>query len=110
MTKTRKVETDHGIQGEVDVHCYDVMQRHLRNKGWIETDELVRYGSLCEWLNFPGAFDQIHRVPKSGGRFFFRDLRRSFDSSELAAPMPKQISSVSRSPGKNHRRYNDYDA
>jgi ubiquinone/menaquinone biosynthesis C-methylase UbiE len=155
MTKTREVKSDHGIQGEVDVHCYDVMQRHLRNKGWIETDELIRFGiiegkaleigpgpgylglewlaktaettltgleisdemirkarsnaaeyelndrvdyqpgnvasipfaaetfdavftngSLHEWSNPLAAFDEIHRVLKSGGRFFISDLRR----------------------------------
>jgi hypothetical protein len=36
-TKPRIVETDQGIQGEFNVHAYDTMQRHLRDRGWIET-------------------------------------------------------------------------
>jgi ubiquinone/menaquinone biosynthesis C-methylase UbiE len=42
--KTRIPETDHGIQGEVTVAEYDLMQRHLRDKGWIATKELLASG------------------------------------------------------------------
>lgn len=44
MTKPRVPETDHGIQGEFDVTPYDQMHRRLRDKGWIETKELLRHG------------------------------------------------------------------
>jgi ubiquinone/menaquinone biosynthesis C-methylase UbiE len=44
MTKQRVSETDHGIQGEFNVTVYDQMQRKLRDKGWIETKELLRHG------------------------------------------------------------------
>lgn len=44
MTKPRKIETDHGIQGDFNVETYDVMQRRLRDKGWIETDAVIRSG------------------------------------------------------------------
>jgi hypothetical protein len=44
MTKPRVPETDHGIQGEFNVTVYDQMQRGLRDKGWIETKELLRHG------------------------------------------------------------------
>jgi ubiquinone/menaquinone biosynthesis C-methylase UbiE len=44
MTGPRKIETDQGIQGEFNVTLYDSMQRHLRDRGWIETDALIRSG------------------------------------------------------------------
>ncbi len=44
MTKPRVIETDQGIQGEFNVTVYDQMQRRLRDKGWIETKELLKHG------------------------------------------------------------------
>ena len=44
MVKPRIVETEHGIQGEFNVITYDHMQRRLRNRGWIETNELLKFG------------------------------------------------------------------
>ena len=44
MTKPRIIETDDGIQGEFTVAAYDQMQRTLRDKGWIETRELLKHG------------------------------------------------------------------
>jgi len=44
MVKPRIVETDQGIQGEFTVAMYDQMQRRLRDKGWIETGDLLRHG------------------------------------------------------------------
>jgi ubiquinone/menaquinone biosynthesis C-methylase UbiE len=44
MTKPRVPETDQGIQGEFNVTVYDQMQRRLRDKGWIETNELINHG------------------------------------------------------------------
>jgi ubiquinone/menaquinone biosynthesis C-methylase UbiE len=44
MTKPRVPETDQGIQGEFNVTVYDQMQRRLRDKGWIETNELIHHG------------------------------------------------------------------
>ena len=44
MTKTRVPETNTGIQGEFTVAAYDQMQRHLRDKGWIETSALFKNG------------------------------------------------------------------
>jgi ubiquinone/menaquinone biosynthesis C-methylase UbiE len=37
-------ETDHGIAGDFNVATYDQMQRRLRDRGWIETKELLKYG------------------------------------------------------------------
>ena len=155
MVKTRIPETDHGIQGEVNVAQYDEMQRHLRDKGWIETADVIKSGitsghaleighgpgylglewlkstqnttltgldispdmtalagrnalsyglyprvqydtgkgdqlpypddtfdavftngSLHEWANPQGTFNEIYRVVKPGGRYFVSDLRR----------------------------------
>jgi ubiquinone/menaquinone biosynthesis C-methylase UbiE len=44
MTKPRVPETDQGIQGEFEVTVYDQMHRRLRDKGWIETQDLLKHG------------------------------------------------------------------
>ena len=44
MTRPRVTETDQGIQGEFTVNLYDQMQRRLRDKGWIETKDIIRSG------------------------------------------------------------------
>ena len=44
MTKPRIKETDQGIQGEVTVQVYDAFQRGMRDKGWIETDAIIKSG------------------------------------------------------------------
>jgi len=44
MAKPRVPETDSGITGEFNVKSYDLMQRTLRDKGWIETKLLIQEG------------------------------------------------------------------
>lgn len=44
MVKPRIPETDHGIQGEFNVKTYNEMMSRLRDKGWIETDEIIKSG------------------------------------------------------------------
>jgi ubiquinone/menaquinone biosynthesis C-methylase UbiE len=44
MTRPRVIETDEGIQGEFTVQIYDRMQRKLRDKGWIETKDVINSG------------------------------------------------------------------
>jgi ubiquinone/menaquinone biosynthesis C-methylase UbiE len=44
MTRPRVAETDKGIQGEFTVYLYDQMQRRLRDKGWIETKDIIKSG------------------------------------------------------------------
>ena len=44
MTKPRVVETGEGIQGDFDVGIYDRMMRRMRDKGWLETKEIVKTG------------------------------------------------------------------
>jgi ubiquinone/menaquinone biosynthesis C-methylase UbiE len=44
MTKARIPETGHGIQGQPTVEIYDQMQRRLRDKRWIETDDIIKSG------------------------------------------------------------------
>jgi ubiquinone/menaquinone biosynthesis C-methylase UbiE len=44
MVKPRIIETDEGIQGEFDVETYNSMMRSLRDRGWMETDHIIRSG------------------------------------------------------------------
>jgi ubiquinone/menaquinone biosynthesis C-methylase UbiE len=44
MVKPRVVETNQGIQGNFTVAIYDQMQRAFRDRGWIETGELLKHG------------------------------------------------------------------
>jgi len=44
VVKPRAIETTEGIQGEFDVIVYDRMMRRLRDRGWIETAELLKAG------------------------------------------------------------------
>ena len=44
MPKGRIVETDSGIEGEFTVAFYDTMQRKLRDRGWIETNDIIKSG------------------------------------------------------------------
>ncbi len=44
MVKPRIVETDEGIQGEFNVEIFNKMQRRFRDKGWIETDAIIKSG------------------------------------------------------------------
>jgi ubiquinone/menaquinone biosynthesis C-methylase UbiE len=46
MTKPRVKETDQGIQGKRMVEIFDQFQRNMRDKGWIETDAIIRSG-IC---------------------------------------------------------------
>lgn len=44
MTRLRVPETDHGIQGQLTVDLYNQMQRRLKDKGWIETQDVIKSG------------------------------------------------------------------
>jgi ubiquinone/menaquinone biosynthesis C-methylase UbiE len=44
MVRPRVIETDQGIQGDFNVQIYDGMMRRLRDKGWMETDHIIRSG------------------------------------------------------------------
>jgi ubiquinone/menaquinone biosynthesis C-methylase UbiE len=44
MTKTRVIETESGITGEFNTQMYDVMMRNMRDKGWIETNLVLKEG------------------------------------------------------------------
>ncbi len=44
MANPRVIETNEGIQGPVSVAQYDLMQRHLRDRNWIETNSLLEKG------------------------------------------------------------------
>jgi len=44
MTRPRAPETNQGIQGEFTVEIYDQMQSRLRDKGWMETRDIIENG------------------------------------------------------------------
>ena len=44
MPKPRKTETDSGITGEFNTQMYDIMMRNMRDKGWIETNLILKEG------------------------------------------------------------------
>jgi ubiquinone/menaquinone biosynthesis C-methylase UbiE len=44
MTKSRIIETESGITGEFDTQMYDAMMRNMRDKGWIETNLILKEG------------------------------------------------------------------
>lgn len=44
MKRNRVMETDQGIQEAVMVADYDLMQRSMRDKGWIETRAILKKG------------------------------------------------------------------
>jgi ubiquinone/menaquinone biosynthesis C-methylase UbiE len=46
MTKARIPETDTGIAGDVETQMYDVMMRKMRDRGWIETNLILKAGIL----------------------------------------------------------------
>lgn len=46
MVKPRIVETDQGITGEFTAQMYDMMQRTMRDRGWIETELILKNGIL----------------------------------------------------------------
>lgn len=44
MVKRRRPETDEGIQGDFIVDIYNQMARRMRDKGWMETDSIIKSG------------------------------------------------------------------
>jgi len=44
MVRTRIPETDCGITGEFTCEMYNEMQRRFRDRGWIETDDIIKAG------------------------------------------------------------------
>lgn len=58
MVKPRIPETNEGIQGELDVREYNLFARGMRDRGWLETDEIIKsginYGAALEIGPGPG--------------------------------------------------------
>ena len=44
VVRPRVVETNEGIRGEMNVEVYDQMMRRLRDRGWIETKQIIESG------------------------------------------------------------------
>ena len=45
MVKQRIIETNEGIQGKATVQMYSSFQKNMRDKGWIETDNIIKAGN-----------------------------------------------------------------
>ncbi len=44
MIRPRVIETDEGIQDEMEVRLFDDAKRMMRDKGWLETSDIIRAG------------------------------------------------------------------
>jgi len=44
MLRSRVIETYEGIQGEMDVRLFDEAKRMMRDKGWLETNSIIKAG------------------------------------------------------------------
>ncbi len=44
MVESRIPETNEGIQGEFDVGEYNLFARTMRDRGWMETDVIIKSG------------------------------------------------------------------
>jgi ubiquinone/menaquinone biosynthesis C-methylase UbiE len=44
MVKPRIQETDRGITGEFNTRAYDEMMRQMRDRGWLETNDIIKNG------------------------------------------------------------------
>jgi len=44
MIRPRVIETGEGIQDEMDVRLFDEAKRMMRDKGWLETNEVIKAG------------------------------------------------------------------
>ena len=44
MVKPRIAETDHGITGEFTTQAYDEMMRRMRDRGWLEINDILKNG------------------------------------------------------------------
>lgn len=86
MTRQRKPETDQGIVGEAIVRDYDEMQRKLRDRGLLETKEIMKHGitggAVLEIGPGPGylGLEWLKRNPSS--RLFWLEI--SEDMKKLA--------------------------
>ncbi len=64
MFKPRVAETDQGITGEFTTEIYDQMMRRMRDKGWLETREIIGAGISSGWLSRGG--NQFRQNYKEG--------------------------------------------
>ena len=44
MPRPRILETDQGITGDFNTKMYDIMMRNMRDKGWVETNLIIKEG------------------------------------------------------------------
>lgn len=110
MTKARIPETDSGITGEVETQMYDIMLRSMRDKGWIETNLILKAGILSgialeigpgpgylglEWLKktegtrlecFEISGDMIALAKKNAAEYRFSDRVKYFQGDAKKLP------------------------
>jgi ubiquinone/menaquinone biosynthesis C-methylase UbiE len=86
LVRPRIIETIEGIQGEFTVAVYDKMMRHLRDKGWIETNLILKtginHGLSLEIGPGPGYLG-LEWLKKTEGTIL-RGLEISVDMIEMA--------------------------
>lgn len=86
LVKPRVVETTEGIQGEFTVEVYDKMMRNLRDRGWIETDLILKTGinhSLSLEIGPGPGYLGLEWLKKTEGTIL-RALEISADMIEMA--------------------------
>lgn len=64
MAQSIVTQTNQGIQGEFTIKIYDQMQRRLRDKGCIETRDIIKSGMPCfQMVHFTsGVSLRIHSI------------------------------------------------
>lgn len=126
MGKARVKETDQGIQGESNVEIYDRMLRRLRDKGWLDTKQILQSGIVAghaleigpgpgylglEWLKATRnsrltgldiSVDMIGAAKKNAGEYGFEDRAAYIESDAQKMPFEDETFDAVFSNGSLH--------
>lgn len=126
MVKPRIVETDQGIQGEITVNIYDQMMRRMRDKGWMETGQILKAGIThglaleigpgpgylgLEWLKKTSSTslkaldvspDMIHLAEKNAHDYGLNERASYFLGNALEMPFENETFDAVFSNGSLH--------